>query len=206
MSGLPLVGLRVLDLTDGLGESAGRYLADLGAEVTKVEPPGGARSRREAPLANGVSISFALRNANKRGITADLDTVDGRQRVRSLARSADILVESLSPGRMSERGLGPEELTRENPALVYLSISPFGQTGPYRDWAATEQVLYALSGVLSRSGVPDAEPLLPPPGLVEETLDAAVVVCSRAHQHCPIVTSDPEDMGKLDARVPLIVL
>jgi crotonobetainyl-CoA:carnitine CoA-transferase CaiB-like acyl-CoA transferase len=167
---LPLTGVRVLDLTDGLGESCGRYLADLGAQVTKVEGPGGARSRRAEPVVDGVSIPFALRNANKRGIVVDLDDPAGRDRLRQLAAESDILVESHAPGLLSERGVGTAELSALAPALVCVSVTPFGQTGPYRDWVATEQVLYALSGVLSRSGAPGAEPLLPPAGLVEETV------------------------------------
>ncbi|MBC2639464.1 MULTISPECIES: CaiB/BaiF CoA-transferase family protein [unclassified Rhodococcus (in: high G+C Gram-positive bacteria)] len=167
---LPLTGVRVLDLTDGLGESCGRYLADLGAQVTKVEGPGGARSRRAEPVVDGVSIPFALRNANKRGIVVDLDDPAGRDRLRQLATESDIVVESHAPGLLSERGVGAAELSALAPALVCVSVTPFGQTGPYRDWVATEQVLYALSGVLSRSGAPGAEPLLPPAGLVEETV------------------------------------
>ena len=100
---LPLTGVRVLDLTDGLGESCGRYLADLGAQVTKVEGPGGARSRRAEPVVDGVSIPFALRNANKRGIVVDLDDPAGRDRLRELAAESDILVESHAPGLLSER-------------------------------------------------------------------------------------------------------
>ena len=175
---LPLHGLRVIELTDGLGESTGRYLADLGAEVIKVEPPAGAASRRTPPVIDGVSIPFALRNANKLGITLDLDQADGQVRLRVLAATADILVESRAPGWLAGRYLGPDTLTDINPALVWVSISPFGQNGPYREWAATEPVLYALSGALSRSGLPGAEPLLPPAGLVEETVGAHAAWCA----------------------------
>lgn len=169
---LPLHGVRVLDLTDGLGESGGRYLADLGAEVIRVELPGGSRSRAAEPVVDGVSIPFALRNANKLGVTLDLDTDAGRARLRDLAAGADILIESMPPGWLAERGVGAAEIRALAPELVWLSVSGFGQTGPYRDWIATEAVLYGLSGVLSRSGAPGAEPLLPPAGLVEETVGA----------------------------------
>ncbi|MFF3573670.1 CaiB/BaiF CoA transferase family protein [Nocardia jiangxiensis] len=172
---LPLVGTRVLDLTDGLGESCGRYLADLGAEVIRVEPPGGSRSRSAEPTAAGTSIAFALRNANKFGITVDLASAAGAERFRELARSADVVVESSPPGRLAERGVGPAEIRAAAPGLVWTSITGFGQSGPYRDWVATEPVLYALSGVLSRSGAPGIEPLLPPAGLVEETVGAHAV-------------------------------
>ncbi|UYP18671.1 CoA transferase [Rhodococcus sp. Z13] len=167
---LPLQGVRVLDLTDGFGDTACRFLADLGAEVVLVERPGGSASRSAPPIRNGVSIPFALRNANKLGVVVDLDDEAGRDRLRSLAASSDILIESLPPGHLAARGVGPADLRVMNPALVAVSVTPFGQDGPYRDWAATEQVLYALSGVLSRSGEPGEPPLLPPNGLVAETV------------------------------------
>ncbi|KAF0965646.1 CaiB/BaiF CoA transferase family protein [Rhodococcus sp. T7] len=167
---LPLSGVRILDLTDGLGESAGRFLADLGAEVIRVEQPGGSNSRLAPPLHQGVSIPFALRNANKAGCVVDLDTAAGQGELRSLVADADILIESLTPGLLAARGLGAAELARINPALVMLSITGFGQNGPYRDWISTEPTLYAMSGVLSRSGEPGAEPLLPPNGLAEEAI------------------------------------
>ena len=98
MATLPLSGVRVIDLTDGLAESAGRFLADLGADVVRVEPPAGARSRATGPFHDGISIPFALRNANKRGVTADLGTPEGRERFAGLVRSADILIDSPRPG------------------------------------------------------------------------------------------------------------
>lgn len=167
---LPLDGVRVLDLTDGLGASAGRFLADLGAEVILVEPPGGAQSRRTAPRHAEFGIAFALRNANKLGISLDLGDPAGRAQLLELAADVDIFIESAPPGRLAVSGLGPADLAARNPALVYISITGFGQTGPYREWTSTESTLYALSGVLSRSGEPGAAPLLPPEGIVEESV------------------------------------
>ncbi len=172
MATLPLSGVRVIDLTDGLAESAGRFLADLGADVVRVEPPAGARSRATGPFHDGISIPFALRNANKRGVTADLGTPEGRERFAGLVRSADILIDSPRPGGPADQG--PPDLLAINPALVAVSVSGFGGTGPYRNWAATESVIYALSGVLSRSGEPGREPLLPPTGLVEHAVGVHV--------------------------------
>ncbi|MQY26034.1 CaiB/BaiF CoA transferase family protein [Nocardia aurantia] len=171
----PLTGIRVLDLTDGLGESCGRYLADLGAEVVRAEPPGGSRSRSAEPRIDGVSIPFALRNANKRGITLDPERPE---QLRALVRGVDIVVDSGTVTTDSPAALNlpvnPRaelpDLLAGNPALVWVSITPFGRTGPYRDWVASESVLYAMSGVLSRSGTPGAVPLLPPAGLIEETV------------------------------------
>ncbi|AIJ23312.1 CaiB/BaiF CoA-transferase family protein [Amycolatopsis methanolica] len=185
---LPLDEVRVLDLTDGLGESCGRYLADLGAEVVRVEPPGGSRSRRAEPVVDGVSIPFALRNANKLGVT--LDPRSGR--LRELIRTADILIAS-----------GPVPAVDDHPALVTVSITPFGLTGPYRDWVATEEVLYALSGVLSRSGAPGAPPLLPPAGLVEGTVGvhAAWAALLAYHQRCDSGIGQEVDVSAFEAMV-----
>ncbi|WP_055475697.1 CaiB/BaiF CoA transferase family protein [Gordonia sp. HS-NH1] len=166
MNGLPLTGVRVVDVTDGLGESCGRFLADLGAEVVRVERPGGSRSRHAEPVEAGISIPFALNNANKNLVILDLDSEAGRSRFRELVGGADILVETTSAGS----GIEPADLREENPALVVVTVSGFGLTGPYRDWAATESVIYAMSGVLSRSGEPGRDPLLPPAGLVEQSV------------------------------------
>ncbi len=170
MTALPLDGIRVLDVTDGLGESCSRFLADLGADVVRVEAPGGSRSRTVAPMRDGISIPFALRNANKRGVVLDLTADDGRAGFHDLLGTADILVESMAPGWLAAQGLAPESLLAEQPSLIVVSVSGFGQTGPYRDWTATESVISAMSGVLSRSGESGEEPLLPPAGLVDESV------------------------------------
>jgi crotonobetainyl-CoA:carnitine CoA-transferase CaiB-like acyl-CoA transferase len=200
---LPLHGVRVLDLTDGLGESAGRYLADLGAEVIRVEVPGGSRSRATEPVVDGVSIPFALRNANKLGVVLDLDDDAGRRRLRELAADADVLIESHRPGWLAERGVGPDEIRSLAPELVWVSVTGFGQTGPYRDWIASEQVLYALSGVLSRSGAPGAEPLLPPAGLVEESVGAHVAWAALLAYHRRLSSGrgDTVDLSAFEAIV-----
>ncbi|MFF0816312.1 CaiB/BaiF CoA transferase family protein [Rhodococcus sp. NPDC003318] len=200
---LPLHGVRVLDLTDGLGESGGRYLADLGAEVIRIELPGGSRSRATQPVVDGVSIPFALRNANKLGITLDLDTDAGRARLRDLAVGADILIESHRPGWLAERGVGPDEIRAVAPELVWLSVTGFGRTGPYRDWIATEPVLYGLSGVLSRSGAPGAAPLLPPAGLVEESVGAHVAWAALLAYHRRLASGrgDTVDLSAFEAIV-----
>lgn len=158
----PLAGVRVLDLADEKGELAGRILADLGAEVVRVEAPGGARSRRIPPFAGKHSLYFAIRNTNKLGIVLDLESDAGRVRLLDLASRADVLIESERPGRMAELGLAPEDLSRRFPHLVVLSISDFGQTGPYRDWVATDSTLCAIAGMQWKAGTPDREPLFTP--------------------------------------------
>ena len=169
---LPLGGVRVLDLTDGLAETAGRFLADLGADVVRIEPPTGASSRGAAPFHEQISIPFALRNANKRSVAIDVTTDCGNWHFARLVQSADILIDSPRPGGVAGADMEPAELLAINPALVAVSVTGFGRTGPYRDWTATESVIYALSGVLSRSGEPGREPLLPPAGLVEYAVGA----------------------------------
>jgi crotonobetainyl-CoA:carnitine CoA-transferase CaiB-like acyl-CoA transferase len=158
----PLSGVRVVDMADGRGEMCGRYLADLGADVVRVEPPGGAASRKQAPMHDGVSLPFAINNAGKRGVVVDHATAEGRERLLELLDHADIWIETARSGELIELGLGADVVRTRNPRLVVLSITDFGQTGPYRDWVATDWTLLAMGGVLSRFGLPGREPLMPP--------------------------------------------
>jgi crotonobetainyl-CoA:carnitine CoA-transferase CaiB-like acyl-CoA transferase len=157
----PLAGVRVIETVGG-GELCGRYLADLGADVIRVEPPGGDPARAAAPLHDGVSLPFAINNAGKRSVTADLTSPEGRRRLLRLLDGADIWIEASRPGALDELGLGAATARARNPRLVVLSITGFGQTGPYRDWVATDWTLLAMGGVLSRYGLPGREPLMPP--------------------------------------------
>lgn len=166
---LPLSDVRVVDLTDGAAGFAGRFLADLGADVILVEPPEGASSRRAQPRFCGHSLRFATAHANKRGLTADLRTAEGREVLLQLTDTADIFVESHPPGRLAELGLGQDVMRGRNPRLVVVSVTDFGQTGPYRDYTASEAVFVALSSLLTRSGAPGREPLLPPGELATQT-------------------------------------
>jgi crotonobetainyl-CoA:carnitine CoA-transferase CaiB-like acyl-CoA transferase len=152
----------VIDMAEGKGEMCGRFLADLGADVIRVEPPGGAPSRALAPLHAGASLRFATHNAGKRGVVIDHTTSAGREQLLRLLDRADIWIESGRPGALSELGLAVDLVHARNPNLVVLSITDFGQTGPYRDWVATDSTLLAMGGVLSRSGLPGREPLMPP--------------------------------------------
>ena len=161
----PLEGVRVIEFGDRRVEGCARLLADLGADVIKVEPPGGAGSRSEPPLHDGLSLAFAVRNAGKRSVVIDAETAGGREKLMALLDAADIWIESANPGPPSLRELSPESMRTRNPTLVIVSISDFGRTGPYRDWVATDPVLLAMGGVLSRSGLPGREPLLPPGGM-----------------------------------------
>jgi crotonobetainyl-CoA:carnitine CoA-transferase CaiB-like acyl-CoA transferase len=181
MSNLPLAGIRVLDLADEKGELAGRLLADFGADVVRVEPPEGAISRRLPPFHGGTSLFFAHRNANKRGVRLDLAQEADRARLAALCARADVLIESFAPGTLAKQGLAPAELVRIHPHLVALQISDFGQTGPYRDWIATDATLEAIGGQQFKAGLPDKPPLLPPGALASDiagVMGAFAVLCA----------------------------
>jgi crotonobetainyl-CoA:carnitine CoA-transferase CaiB-like acyl-CoA transferase len=153
-----LEGIRVLDLTQIMaGPFCTMLLADLGAEVIKIENPrGGDDSRRMAPpYYNGESAAFMAMNRNKYGIAVDIRTPPGQEVLWRLIASADVLVENFRPGTMARLGFGFEEVHARYPALVYCSISGFGQTGPYRERGGFDLVAQAMSGVLSVTGTPE---------------------------------------------------
>jgi crotonobetainyl-CoA:carnitine CoA-transferase CaiB-like acyl-CoA transferase len=162
---LPLSGLRVVDCTVDRGELASRLLGDLGAEVVKVEPPGGSPARRTAPVRRGVSLAFALRNAGKRGVVLDLTDAADVERFHDLLDHADVLVASdaeVAPG------LDARELADRHPHLVVGAVTPFGLDGPYADWVATDATLAASGGFAFKAGIPEDSPLLPPGHLVDD--------------------------------------
>ncbi|HEY6481848.1 MAG TPA: CoA transferase [Streptosporangiaceae bacterium] len=197
----PLAGVRVLDLLDGLGELGTRYLADLGADVIRVEPPGGGRSRGLAPCAGGVSLRYLTHNAGKRAVSADLARPEGPGQFLRLAGTADIVFEPGPAGWLAAAGITPRQLRERFPALVVVSVSDFGWTGPYRDWQATEQVLLAMAGVLSRSGLPGRPPLLPPGQLASESvaLQAAWVALAAYLGRLRTGSGDHADVSAFEA-------
>jgi crotonobetainyl-CoA:carnitine CoA-transferase CaiB-like acyl-CoA transferase len=144
-----LAGLRVLDLTRLLpGPFCTLMLADLGADVIKIEEPGGDPARYYPPLQGDTGSLFLLVNRNKRSLTLDLKTDEGRQRMLQLVERSDVLVESFRPGVMDRLGLSYAVLAERNPRLIYASLSGFGQAGPYRDRPAHDLNYLALAGVL----------------------------------------------------------
>ncbi len=150
-------GVRVLDLTRVMsGPFCTAMLADLGAEVIKVEMPGfGEEARHVAPYVNGESAYFALLNRGKRSVTVNMKTPEGLELVRDLARKADVLVENFRPGVMERLGLGHADLQAENSRLIYASISGFGENGPFADWPAFDLVIQAMSGLMNVTGERD---------------------------------------------------
>src|SRR5262245_53624346 len=160
-----LSGVRVLDLTNVL---AGPYccyqLALLGADVIKIEAPGGgdlARQLGASPELNRakMGVSFLAQNAGKRSVVLDLKSADGKARFLDLVATADVVLENFRPGVMERLGLGHRRLREARPDLVYCAISGFGQTGPLRDNPAYDQIIQGMSGIMSITGTPELAPL-----------------------------------------------
>ncbi len=159
----PMTGYRVLDLSGPMGVYCGKLLADMGADVIKIEPPGGDPMRRVGPfLHDRVTLDRSLYwlhfNTNKRSITLDIATADGAELLFKLACGADVLLETFPPGYMDSLGLGYSRLEPENPGLVYASLTPFGQTGPYKDFKASDLIGLAMGGYLYVTGWPHTPP------------------------------------------------
>ena len=158
MSGA-LDGIRVLDLSTRLAEATGKTLADLGAEVIKVEPPGGCDARTTPPFAaDGRSLFWEAWGLGKHSVVCDIDTPEGQAELRALVAGADVLVESFAPGHLADRGLGPDDLAAVNPALVYVSVTPFGASTPDAAVPMTDLTLSAAGGLLAMQGDHDRVP------------------------------------------------
>jgi crotonobetainyl-CoA:carnitine CoA-transferase CaiB-like acyl-CoA transferase len=162
--GPPLARYRVVDLCDERGLLCGQLLGDLGADVVVVEPPGGSPVRRFAPFyedrpnPNG-SLYWWAYNRNKCSVTLDIAAPEGNALMRQLASGADFLIESAPAGTMERLGLGYSDLAAINPGLIYVSISPYGQSGPKAGWAASDLVVLAAGGPLALTGDDDRPPL-----------------------------------------------
>jgi benzylsuccinate CoA-transferase BbsE subunit len=148
-----LAGCRVLDLADEKGLLCGKLLGDLGADVIKIEPPGGDPSRNTGPFYQDIphpekSLFWFFTNLHKRGITLDIRTPEGKAILERLVETADFVVESFEPGYLESLGLGYSDLSRINPRIILTSITPFGQTGPYSHFKATDLVGVATGGMV----------------------------------------------------------
>ncbi len=155
---------RVLDLTTERGLLCGQILADLGADVIKVEPPGGSSARKLGPFYQDQedaenSLYWWAYNRNKRGVTLDITRSEGQDLLRRLARDAKFLIESDNPGTLAQYGLSYNELAADNPGLIYVSITPFGQDGPKASYADSDLVILASSGPLVITGDEDRPPV-----------------------------------------------
>ncbi len=167
--GALLAALRVLDLSSGTGAAVGRLLADLGADVLKIEPPGGTPVRRATPSVAGASIEFLLNDANKRCAELDPAQPADRRLLIDLAGGADIVIDSGNPSSAMAFGTSLESLAEQFDHLVALSVTDFGTAGPRSSWHATDAVLYAMSSALSRTGPTAGTPVLPPDGIASGT-------------------------------------
>ncbi len=163
MRPLPLEGVRVLDISQVMaGPYACMLLADLGADVIKIEPPGTGDQTRGSmgfKMKGPDSMGFLNMNRNKRSVTLNLKSKAGREVLLRMVKDADILIENYRPGAMKRLGLGYEDLKGVNPKLVYTSISGFGQTGPWADRPGFDLMAQAMSGVMSVTGYPDSPPV-----------------------------------------------
>jgi crotonobetainyl-CoA:carnitine CoA-transferase CaiB-like acyl-CoA transferase len=184
-----LAPYRVLDLAQDLGAFCGRVLADLGADVLKIEPPQGDPGRRRGPFYKDTphperSLWWFVHHAGKRGITLDYATASGQQLFRRLVQTADVVIEDFPPGQLERLGLGVSALHAIRPSLVVASITPFGQTGPYSQAPASDLELMALSGCAALAGDPDREPLRvshPQSGYWASVYGAAGIVLALFH-------------------------
>ena len=163
----PLSSFRVLDLAGPLGMHCTKLLADMGADIIKIEPPTGDEARRIPPFKDDTphtekSLYFLHFNTNKRGITLDLTKPDGQAIFHQLASKADVVLETARPGYMDQLGIGYEALRTANPAIIYTAITPFGQSGPWRDYRANDIAGIALGNLLYLAGEPGEPPLQPP--------------------------------------------
>ncbi len=155
---------RALDLTTERGLLCGQILADLGADVIKIEPPGGSSARKLGPFYQDQedaenSLYWWAYNRNKRGVTLDITRSEGQDLLRRLARDAKFLIESDNPGSLTQYGLGYDELAADNPGLIYVSITPFGQDGPKASYADSDLIILASSGPLVITGDEDRPPV-----------------------------------------------
>ena len=179
-----LRGIRVLDLATPAAEIAGRVFADLGAEVIKIEPPGGCASRRTPPFEQGKegdpegSLYWRAFGLGKKSVVLELERAEDRARFLALVRGADVLIESFTPGTLEALGLGYDTLRRENEALLHVSITPFGQRGPDARSPASDLTLAAAGGLLNMQGDRDRPPV--PVGWPETSHHGAVQAAADA--------------------------
>ena len=159
-----LSNCRALDLTDDSGFLCGKVLADLGADVIKIERPGGDPSRNKGDFWHDIpdaekNLYWFAYNTNKRGITLNLETADGREIFKKLVKTADFVIESFPPGYLDGLGIGYSSLSQIHPGIIWASITPFGPDGPYRDYKDSDIVVMGMSGTMYQTGERDEAPV-----------------------------------------------
>ncbi len=204
-----LEGLRVIDMaTVFAGPGAARHLADFGADVVKVEPPSGDGVRRMGwfPPEGGDSYTWKLLGRNKRAVVVDLKSDDGRATLMRLAGDADVLIENFRPGTLERLGFAPDRLHAQNPRLVVLRVTGFGQDGPYASRPGFATMAEAMSGFAAINGEPDGGPLLPPIALTDEVaaLAGAFAVMVALHERERSGRGQVIDVNLLESMVQLM--
>lgn len=202
-SDLPLRGLRVIDLLDGSAEMCGRVLADLGADVILVEPPEGLVSRQQQPIYQGCSLHFYSHHANKRSVVLALEEGGDKALFLKLLAGSSIV---LDDGRLAAAGYSLATLRAKFPALIIMSVTDFGLSGPWQHYRGSNAVLLALSGVLARSGIKGEEPLMPPGELALEAaaIQGVWAVLLGYWQHLHVGTGNTMDFSLFDATAQII--
>ena len=182
----PLEGLRVIDLTQAMAAPfCTMNLADMGADVIKVEPPGGEETRRGSASRNGHSATFMTINRSKRGLTVDLKRPEGVEIIRRLTRTADVFVQNYRPGAARRLGVDYEDLRAINPRLIYCSISGFGATGPYASRGGYDLIAQGMSGIISVTGDEEGPPAkagVPISDLAAGLFGAYGILCALEHR------------------------
>lgn len=200
-----LSGVRVLDLTRVLaGPYCGMMLADFGADVIKVELPGkGDDARANAPQINGESAYFMNLNRNKRGITLNLKSAEGKALFLEMVKNSDIVLENYRPGVMEKLGLGYEDLRKVNPAIIYGAVSGFGHTGPYSRRAGYDIIGQAMSGLMSTTGWPDSPPTRTGTAIADVVggMSCAIGVLAAYVNRLKTGTGDKVDISLVDSMV-----
>ncbi len=204
----PLDGITVIDFSRVLaGPYCTMVLADLGAEVVKIEEPiRGDEARGVGPFLNGVSAYFTSINRGKKSVALNIKDTRGTGLARRLIARADILVENFRPGTMDRLGLGYEALTRVNPRLIYAACSGFGQTGPYRNRGAYDMVIQGMGGIMSITGEPGGRPLKTGPAIGDLAGGLFTVIGILTALHARDRTGEGQmvDIGMLDCQVALL--
>ena len=206
--GALLAGLRVLEMTQVLsGPFGAQILADLGADVIKLEPPGGDLARTMQPHFIGDdSVYFVSLNRNKRSIAVDLKRPEGVALVRRLVARCDVVLENNRPGVLDRLGLKADDLRKENPRLIWCSITGFGQDGPYRDKPAYDMIVQALSGGMSLTGEPGGPPVRAgiPIGDIAAGMYAAIAILAALNRRNATGQGEVIDISMLDCQAAML--
>ena len=171
----PLAGIRVVDLTVERGELCGRVLSDLGADVIRIEPPGGSPSRRMAPIDGDHSLFWTFRNCGKRSAVVDLSDEQDRERLHGLIAASDVVIDSAEPETHADPGLDAEALYARHPHLIVASITAYGRTGPWAGRDVPNAVVDATGGMAFKAGTHEGGPILPPGNIADDTASFTTV-------------------------------